>query len=692
MSKPRVISLFRQMDFADRFPGIRLIGSPVDFFVECKSYDLEIPVNGERKKELDLFEEAVLRMVQIKKCSPKKLADILCLELDLVHFILIRLKENGLLVDNQTISEKGEEILKQQAKMKSETEFVQGKLFLITKTEMILPYIHVGEFESEPVDAFDSSCVTLGYGSAGGPQKIQGRRLYGDRSQMPGRIDTRVLRKKILLFNRIAAAQNQESIPLNEEYGILSSIGENIYFHFKAVLQEGNIDEVICSDGFVRNVDGMMDFVKEEEPELFRELKKQAARITLGTSGGTSDDCSVEKTTVEMPVKYKELWIHYQNACRYQTVGRYDEVAIDERKERNEGKRQILIECYSMLEWAFYDYIMQNQVSLEMISWLKRRSAHLNAQTLTAVARSIGIGNYVIKKSRNLFGHLDNSKIYSVYRYQTPQMYACLPLAIVEAKENSDSRIHNLVQKDSSFLEFISLLNDHCRGLRHDIDADAIEVDVDEVLNRTVKIVQTILPDIVLEGMAPKEETGDASQKRLSAQVYLEKALGSVYFHTMSKSLKNEWIKISPDKKTGQLPQPWEYIMILSRILEYGLREAGKRLAGSKMSWDEAVKKAEERYGGKIPETLRSVRHRNYEKALQQQSSTLGAAAVVYYISEDEEAVEKLNEAGFIPVLDKIICLRGHGTMVVFQETAASLNKLREDVMKLSKIIGGFYG
>ena len=88
MPKPKVISVFKTDKFESRFLNVPMIGKQVDFFVECKSYDLEIPVNGKSKRGLDIFEETVLRMVDLKKCSVDELADILCLKKDLVNFIL----------------------------------------------------------------------------------------------------------------------------------------------------------------------------------------------------------------------------------------------------------------------------------------------------------------------------------------------------------------------------------------------------------------------------------------------------------------------------------------------------------------------------------------------------------------------------------------------------------------------------
>ena len=79
MALPKVISLFRQERFEDRFPEIPILGEPTNLFVECMSYDVQFPVAGVPSRSLDIFEEAVLRTVRLRGASVNGLADILCL-------------------------------------------------------------------------------------------------------------------------------------------------------------------------------------------------------------------------------------------------------------------------------------------------------------------------------------------------------------------------------------------------------------------------------------------------------------------------------------------------------------------------------------------------------------------------------------------------------------------------------------
>lgn len=684
MSKPKVISVFKTDKFESRFLNVPMIGRPVDFFLECISYDLEIPVNGKAEKELDIFEETVLRMVQLKKCSIDELADILCLKKDLVNFILIRLKESGLLENNQMLSEKGRQILDTQAKIRAEAETVQGKLFIIKRTGLILPYIHTGEFQSESVDDFDASSITLGYGSAGNPIKVRGRCLRNSdyERRLDRVLDTRIVRKSIKTFNKLAAAKGMSEIDLCEEYSISSSLSEPIYFHLQAVVQEGNVDEVMFSDGFVSNIDGVMGYMQQESPELLNDIKSRAVDMSISVSG------KVKKPYKQH--KYEELCQLYENACRHLPPKQYDEATLDERKDINEGKKQIVIDCYYMMEWGFYYYTLKNRLSEEMLGLIRQRSFHSNAVTITQFANHIGL-QYSNRYS-NLFSHIDGKKINGVYNYHVPKLYVCLPLAIAEAKENQDSSIHLLVQKDRNVLTFLNYLNG-CGDLRHDSRADAIEMDADDILQKTKGILSILLPDLSFgDGDMEKNGKNDISKIRLLGQVSLEKKLGSILFSAMPNGLKNEWIKISPDKKGNQLPDAIEYVGILYRILQTELTEANSEFPGKiRKSKAEALEVMGQRYKGRVPKSFWKVGEGNYVQSTKGEKSTLGAEALVYIANVEEQAVDKLNAHHYVPILDRVISLRGHSNMAVLNEDEQSLNGLRDKVIELSRIIGGYY-
>ena len=682
MSKPKVISLFQTEQFESRFLNVPIIGRAVDVFVECLSYDIEIPVNVLKARELDIFEEAILRMIKLKKCSANDLSSILCLEKDLVKFIVIRLVENGLLKDETTISQKGIELLNYQSQLKKEVEYVYGKIFVVKQTGLVLPYIHVGEFQSEAVDDSNASTITIGFGSAGQYRTIKGKRIKcTDYEIAQKNLSANVVKKAINLFNNIASNRSLEQINLSNEYGLLNTQGGNVYFHMKAAVQEGNVDSLIISDGFVPNIDGMLDYFQKYHTDIVSDIKSKA--IVMDTTAEVSDH------SVNNHTKYKEVYQYYESAKKHIPDIDYENASKDVRDKLNENKKQVIIDCYYAMEWVLYYYLKSHPLSEGLLGLLKKRSVHKNCETIMGLAKKIGIRN--VEKYKNLFMHLDGNKIEGVFKYNSPKLYVCLPLAIAEASENSNSNVHSIVHNDSNFLSFMNALNQNS-ALRHNTETDVIDIDAAEVLRKAEKIISALLPDFIISDSVKAQSTDNVSQLKLIGQISLEKALGSLLYYSMTEGLRNEWLKISPDKKGQALPDLREYIEVLYRIVQEQLKKANSELLNKNvLSQEDAENKCASRYANQLPKSFTKVKLGNYSKAVKCEGSTLGAEALVYYAHIEDEYIEKLNKQGFIDLIDKIISLRGHSELLVLNETESSLNALRDKTITLSKLIGGYY-
>lgn len=682
MAKPKVISLFQTEQYENRFLNVPIIGRGIDVFVECLSYDIEIPVNVAKARELDIFEEAILRMIKLKKCSANDLSSILCLEKDLIKFIIIRLIENGLLNDETTISQEGIELLSYQSELKKEVEYIYGKIFVIKQTGLILPYIHVGEFQSEAVDDSNASTITIGFGSAGQYRTVKGKRIKcSDYEKSQKNLSANVVKKTIKTFNNIAANRSLEQINLSNEYGVINSQGGNVYFHMKAAVQEGNVDSLIISDGFVPNLDGMLDYFQKYHTELVSDIKSKA--IVMDTTTEVSDH------SVNSHTKYKEIYQFYESAKQHIPDIDYENASKDVRDKLNENKKQVIIDSYYALEWALYYHLKSHPLSEGLLSLLKKRSIHTNCETIVELAKKIGIRN--AEKFKNLFMHLDGNRIEGVFKFNSPKLYVCLPLAIAEASENSGSNVHSMVHNERNFLYFMNLLNQYS-ALRHDTEADVVDIDATEVLRKTEKIISALLPDFIISDSVKVQSTDNVSQLKLIGQISLEKALGSLLYYSMNEGLRNEWLKISPDKKGHTLPDLREYIEVLYRIIQEELKNANAELIEKNvLSQEDAENKCASRYAKQLPKSFTRIKFVNYSKALKCEGSTLGAEALVYYAHIEDEYIEQLNNQGFIGLIDKIISLRGHSDLLVLNETESSLNALRDKTITLSKLIGGYY-
>lgn len=689
MAKPKVISLFKLDKYDNRFLDIPIMGKPVDIFLECITYDLKIPVNGKRERLLDIFEETILKMINLKKCTKDEISDILCLPKDLINFILIRLCENGYLKDMFTLTEKGQEIINLQESQKSEIEYIYGKIFMIKKTRKILPYIHIGEFVSEDVIENTFNDITVGYGSAGNLKKVYGKCIRNnDYDKIESILNQRIIKKTISIFNKLCTNKGKETIGFNQNYSIESSISEKIYFHLQAVVQEGNVDELLVSDGFVSNIDGVIEYIKENNNDLLNKIKSKA--ISMKVEIEEDKRYKLNKYS-ELVNEYNEILQYYYSIKENIDIELESGNSIDELKNQSEKNRQILINSYSLLEWAFYYYTIKNKLSDSMMNFIKNGNTYSNADIIEILADKLNIKD--AKKCRKLFTHLEKGKIYSVYNFNKPNLYVCLPITILEADENDNGVIHKLIISNPNFLIFIYKLNELTSSLRHDSTKEVPNFDiVRNVFEKTMQIVMILLPDLeISKEKIVLKETANISNKRLMAQVSLEKEMGTIYYNILNDNLKNEWQKISPDKSEMQLPSPFEYIQILSRILEASLYENLLQNKNKKYSKKECLDIISEKYGMKLPKSLEKVNEGFFKKAINNEKSTLGAYTIAYLVSVEDDVFEKLKQEKFIELIDKICILRGHANNIGLAVDQNKLDNMRSCTMKNTKIIGGYY-
>lgn len=687
MPKPRVISLLKTDKMNNLFLNVPMLGRPMDVFVQCAGYDLKLPVNGQKTRVLDIFEETVLRMLKVKKCGVLELADVLCLEKDLVHFIIIRLQEKGLLEDKYTLSDAGRQQLDLQKSLSEEVEYQSAKIFIVKGCDVILPYVYVGNFVSEDIVDFNPTGITLGFGSAGNQKKVAGSCIRGKNGESRMAVLPQMtIKNAVRKYNRLAEKRKRDGIVLASDYGIESTRGEDIYFHMQLAVQDGNTEELLVSDGFVSNVDGLFEYIKKVDPNLVMRVQSKSVRMDTGA------DWDGENAPEEYTGKYPEI-IRF---CR--EIDKYihkisEESSPDDIRQDNDEKRQVIINCYSMLEWAFYYFSLKNPMSASLLQVFKRQKPYENFDTIKNLTGKIGLRG--LDDCRVLFNGFDGGRAERVYRVSdksVPAMQTVLPMAIIEASENDNSELRELIAKDNRFISFINYVGKMAGDFRHDSTAKAGgEVKAEEIRNRAVDIITTILPDIQL-GRNDAGAIVHKSNERLNAAVACKKALGPQLYESLGEGVQTDFRRISPDKAQAQLPAPYEYVQVLYRILQTSFYEESKRYAVEKsLPMEECIKKNEELLGKALPEGIRKVKPERYNAARRGIKMTLGAHFLVFVPCLPQKELDLLKGQDIAGVVGRILEYREHANDISLMVSDTELSDLRAKVINMIKILGGYY-
>ena len=692
MALENAFSLFEDSRYEELFPNVRLLGNAVDYFVQCNTYEVLVPSQSTTEQHLDMFEDAVLRLLEYKPYTKQEMAATLCLPKDIINFIRIRLRELGYLEkDEFTVSQLGKSYLNGMSSKNSSVVYKQAKLFVIKDTGEILPYVHYGELEYANVKKSSKSVTSIEYGSAGRPTIISGTNIWAKTPQ--GALGGKMLksgdiRDALFLYNKISDNSTRFSpIEILSSYAIENTSADDCLLHVKAAIQEGSTDELIVSEGFVANNDYLARYLKKEHPEIINEVKAQAVHVR--TKGYEEENGFDFEEANEG--RYRNLYhpMYSINAAYEKITAEESDASQDEYVEEQYDQKQFLLNCYAVIEHTLFNYLQKSPLRQERLKLLYRQDTHLNQELILTLSEQLGLD--YIRQYDYLFGIVSRNNITKMYNNKTPNMYIALPLVLIEAFDNKDSLFRDVLKQYPGVIHTINKLHNKCKDLRHKTYADDINVDyVDQIYYFTTLLIECLLPDFVFKG---KEDVSIASadtkqNQRLLVDVNLAEAFGPMYYYNvMAESLKNEWKIVAPGKKI--YPAPYEFVNTLYRILQETIYEQVFYMKKKQMSKEQLVELAETRWGKPLERGLIGV-HKDYLKdTLESKSTTLGAQALVYLCFCPDEKLEALKKIKFDEIVSLVTKYREHGNNVALELDTRDLEQLRDKVINVTKEIGG---
>ena len=691
MVTPKVFSLFKTKSYEEIFPSVSILGRKVDFFLECNSYDVIVPVRVRGESKLDIFEEAVLKLVAFKSTSVKDMADILCLTPDLVNFIIIRLQEMDFLHENgKDLTEQGKLYLNVDAKVSDENniEYVQAKVFVLSQTGELFPYVHKGEFVTDTIEELQGSILTVDYGTAGNSFFIKGKVLRQDKfAKKKGMLQSSEIRNAVNRFNRLVDNNvKYDAIEYVPDWSMENTLSDNVFFHMQAVIQEGNVDEILVSDGFILNIDFVNQYIKRFYSEFIVTVKERATRNVV------KEDSEDQKTGLQdiKSSKYRELKKIMNRINAFPSIFTENEERVsskDENQMMQADQKRFLLNCYSAFEWSLFYYVLQHPMNSQMRGVIENQSAYQNGRTILKMAEKIGV--YFPEKYEELFCSLDRNRINRMYKFSTPELRVALSIAIITAASDENSSFRKLFGAQPGLFRVLrNLFREH-----GDLSHQTITLDIDVSNNKLIydlliDFVSFLQPDFDFKDHNSKQERTDSvSQRRLNAEVSLSKALGTVYFYNLlPETIREEWILISPDK--GQYPETAEYFDILYRIMQdtlfYALRDIRKN---PRLQKKEIIAKLKQK--GISSKSFDLVYEGFISQILLNENATLGANAMVYLYYQNDDGIELLKEKKFVSLIEKLTIFRKHGNNVALSVDTKTLNELRDDMLVIAKTMGG---
>ena len=706
MAQSKVLSLFGSKNINSLFEDIELLGKPKDVFYEVQSYNILVSVYQDNDEKSNIFEETILKLLSIMELSIEKISEKLCLEKAFIKYLVESLEIKGLIDEEMKVTSSGRNLLESYNTDERKIEQRLFKIFVDFRTKQILPFIYtdIENFETESIENETKDRLEIKVGNKTDETIIKGRKIIFDGEDVLG-IESFDIIKAIKKYNRIAEKTTYSKINWLGSSKIEITKSDKIFLHLQIGLQNGNIDEPFISDGFVPQIKLLLDTIKNSI--IFKKIREQESSSTISYSQ--------EKIGRENQNTLSELIKDINKEINYL---QFLENNRDEIKERISREKDVVKNIFSLVEISLFTYLKENPLSNEKLNKFKENEPDVNLEILKKMALEIGLNIDEENSSREESLLLSFSRVRINNVFNTPNIKVLLPYIIIKAKYDSNNTFHKIVNENRNILKDLYCLKKMADGSGHTTKVDLLTLynqysfdnnkfnNSMDLINNIFEKYKKFIENLLNSKMSINKENQKviivekdrevSSQKKLDADIELEKNLGNLYLYYLRDSLKDDFRMISPNKKESELPKGNDYIITLTRIIEDFL----KYIDNEKIKYsniEEAIQNIESFYGKKLSDSLRYTNSKRYINELKGEKSSLGAKAIVFLSSlkgDYKSLLENLIKENFIELIEELIELRGHRNNIENNlKDIGEINLLRDRLFKSLKLIGGYcYG
>lgn len=706
MAQSKVLSLFGSKDINSLFEDIELLGKPKDVFYEVQSYNILVSVYQDNDEKSNIFEETILKLLSIKELSIEKISEKLCLEKAFIKYLVESLEIKGLIDEEMKVTSSGRNLLESYNTDEKKIEQRLFKIFVDFRTKQILPFIYtdIENFETESIESETKDRLEIKVGNKTDETIIKGRKIIFDGEDVLG-IESFDIIKAIKKYNRIAEKTTYSKINWLGSSKIEITKSDKIFLHLQIGLQNGNIDEPFISDGFVPQIKLLLDTIKNST--IFKKIREQESSSIISYSQ--------EKIGRENQNTLSELIKDINEEINYL---QFLENNRDEIKERITREKDVVKNIFSLVEISLFTYLKENPLSNEKLNKFKENEPDINLEILKKMALEIGLNIDEENSSREESLLLSFSRVRINNVFNTPDIKVLLPYIIIKAKYDSNNTFHKIVNENRNILKDLYCLKKMADSSGHTTKVDLLTLYnqysfdnnkfnnsmdlINSIFKKYKKFIENLLNSKISinkekqKVIIAAKDREVSSQKKLDADIELEKNLGDLYLYYLRDSLKDDFRMISPNKKENELPKGNDYIITLTRIIEDFLTYLDyEKIKYSNI--EEAIQNIESFYEKKLSDSLRYTNSKKYINELKGEKSSLGAKAIVFLSSlkgDYESLLENLIKENFIELIEELIELRGHRNNLENNlKDIEEINLLRDRLFKSLKLIGGYcYG
>lgn len=650
-----VVSVFQKLSYQEKFPQIPVLHER-DYFIQFDGYTVYLPKQKRTEDVLNIFERSVLKLLSLGHFSVTEMGEKLCIPQDLVRFICRRLILLGLILETHKLTAKGGEIIGESSETSAEDVAEPYWLLVARDTHEILPLFF--PMVTQKQGTLEKPHISFHIGSTGTRQKVRGRSLF---IQQAGRRQNRIssvqLHDVVKKFN----AGRAEKIYVDPTRHIASTYECNVFLHIKAVLQDGNVDYLVVSEGYAHHSGFLHAYAERNYDGILQSLKQAATKASAG-----------QRMRREFGGRYREI----RAVMRRKMT---EEGNVDQRRDAERIEREQTENLVKAVEWALFYHLLKYPLSRPLVESIEAQTLEENQRMLLGFAERLGLNtapSYPL-----FFRGIGGAAARNCGRAENPNIVPLLAFNIAAATRHPNSCLLDaLAVLPGDALGFFAQLRSYGNAIRHE-DSSVVKGDMLQRLHKTVlRFVQTLLPDYE-NPTAVGVDLTNASQVRLNAEIAAVRMLGENVFRRMPAE-QRELVLRTAYQGHGRMFLPIEFVETLSILMEKIFLGKLAMLPVIAVSQKEILNRM---YSNGLAMDLRTVRNHYYRKACNHEKTTLGAYVLAYMAALDEAEFTAFAEAGIHEIAFRISTYRGHGNNIGLVMDEATLAELRDQTFAAVK-------
>jgi len=718
-----------------------------DILWPCHAFNITVPVQKER--DLNIFEETILKMIDVETSETKKLSELLSLNVELVEFIKSRLIELELISERFELRAEGIKLIEKFENEEEEYEVVT--LFINLVSGKVLPVI-IQKLETIKEYELEGNRVSFKIGSAGKGKEVKATKIIYVSEHKKKRIQTKDVIKTVnsfrRLYNRFSStlsskinlprfARNMGSVTINET-------PEEVYLHCKVMIQKGNSDFLVTDPfGFDFSSQLTKDIQNDDNDNFLKRLRSQAESRSLENEEykNPNDDWAKEIFVINKLNKYQLIKKHLKKVEEnYQKSKDKSDNSDSEQRIKND-KSNMVQNLYEVMESTLKQIENDYPSEIEYKEMFASQSSKINQQMLEKFAIKLGFNIPKYKSFLNLQPNMITSLDNGIIRPE-----AMVALALSKANGDKNHPFHLLAKNIPDFFDYMKKLQEYRNSVGH---GGKLDISIFSIDSYRCDFCNINFKKELLDNQENKKCLSEKCEKKLVEITKFEKFREIIYLSLESLYpslfLKDKKIDKSFSKK-NELPNQdilkakigldknFTLIFITQLKNNQTLYEQFIKIEESELNidkyanvyinsiystlqilLDEYINTLDQKLdidivsytaltnvnntGFKLPnrewtDELVHVRRNMIKNILNGKSSSLGASLIVFLALESKENLEKLKVKipNLILLISLLLKLRGHGdksSLEIIEEigTSRQLIDLKKSIYTIIKTI-----